>query len=217
VRIAPATFGLKQGTLDSARRQAATARRAQQKLAPHLQEYEELAGRRLSLGLQLLGVPSIQARVEDGAALLAERDRLLRVAVAFPSIIEALLPAEETFAVVAAIATNLSEGRASEKHGDALRRQVPRLHQRLVAVHSSLGGLAYPFEHGQGRRTLEEQVLPYLPPAEELGDMMEATQRCLEGLSRLQGRVLTRLASIAHQVESALRRPRDPAASVAPS
>ena len=89
----------------------------------------------------------------------------------------------------------------------AIMTAAGRVHQQLQELSWRLTGVAYPFEHAQGRVTLADFALPQLPDRDAIGDVYQAAGDVLEKLVSLYYRLMGRLVLAAEQVELALGMP----------
>ena len=217
-RFKPAQFGLRRATDEAATDRQENAQLAIETLATKMLIFETVAGDRLSFALQLLRVPKVQERIENGLQLAAEITRLLPLArLVSRQVID--LPAFRTayhrfFLLMGGLSQLLSKGeQPSKTHIDGIIGCVEEICHRLKVMKKSLTKHPYPFEHARDDITLDEFLVPFIPDAddqESWGSVFDATTELFERLVGLQLRLFARLAFAAEKVETALGLPELP-------
>lgn len=216
-RFKPAKFGLRHATEEAATDRQDNAQLAVEALATKMLPFETSAGDRLSLALQLLRVPKVQERIENGTTLASEIARLLplsRLVSRQVTDLPAFRAAYHRFFLLLSGLQELSRNEQPRKaHIDGLIRCVEELCHRLKVMKKALGRHPYPFEHARDDITLDEFLVPMIPDPEDQdgwGPVFDSTTELFERLVGLQLRLFARLAFAAEKVETALGLPELP-------
>lgn len=216
-RFKPAEFGLRHATEEAATDRQDNAQLAVEALATKMLPFETSAGERLSLALQLLRLPKVQERIENGSTLASEIARLLplsRLVSRQVTDLPAFRAAYHRFFLLLSGLQRLSRNEQPRKaHIDGLIRCVEELCHRLKVMKKALGRHPYPFEHARDDITLDEFLVPMIPDPEDQdgwGPVFDSTTELFERLVGLQLRLFARLAFAAEKVESALGLPELP-------
>ncbi len=210
-RFKPAPFGLRRATDEDATDRQENAQLAVETLATKMLHFETAAGDRLSQALQLLRVPKVQERIENGTQLASEIARLLplaRLVSALVTDLPAFRAAYHRFFLLLGGLHRLSRNEQPSKTLiDGLIRCVEELCHRLKVMKKALGKHPYPFDHARDDITLDEFLVPYIPDPDDQegwGPVFDATTELFERLVGLQLRLFARLAFAAEKVETAL-------------
>lgn len=210
-RFKPTEFGLRHATEEAATDRQDNAQLAVEALATKMLPFETSAGDRLSLALQLLRVPKVQERIENGPTLASEIARLLplsRLVSRQVTDLPAFRAGYHRFFLLLSGLQRLSRNEQPRKaHIDGLIRCVEELCHRLKVMKKALGKHPYPFEHARDDITLDEFLVPMIPDPEDKdgwGPVFDSTTELFERLVGLQLRLFARLAFAAEKVETAL-------------
>lgn len=204
IRVKRGTFGLRLGTQKEAKEKFKRGRPAMQNLATSMMTFETAASDRLTAALQLLHLPQIQQRIENGDGLCFET----RQVVPDLRFISDLMPEMPTmFIMYRRIMVLLIHSKGQQNNRSFIEtaiKQMERLHDRLQSVQSRLHGKYYPLDHHQADLTLEQYALPHLPDKHAPGHLTFVAGELFERLAGLQVRLFARLAYAAEQVEQAV-------------
>ena len=198
------TLAAAQAARDAAARDAAAA------LAEG-DAYVAPAAERLALALGLLELDMVAARVPDGLVLRDEARALYPVAAHLAGRVVPelgrLIPA---LGAVRLLIGQYQAGKNAEDEAmaNAVLRGARLVHERLTALRWRVGdALPYPFEHAQEGIGLGRFALPFVPAADEVGDLLRVAAEAKDRLFDLHRRVLGRLASTAQAVEGTIGLP----------
>lgn len=187
-----------------------TVRRARlgvETLASKMLEFEELATTRLSAALQLLHLPQVYSRIEEGEDLFQEVRGILPDALLISATINELQPTRMVYRRLNALLSRLKSYQTNELYSSILD-QMKKLHTRLKSLENDLADHMYPLDHADDSQSLKDFVLPYgVPDAENLFELIGATQYSAERLMGIQVRLIAKLAHAAEKVEEAFGMP----------
>ena len=205
-RIKPADYGLPAATADAAQAILADVDRAAGERAAALDKFDALAARRVAVALGLLERDDFAATIEGGEALRDEARTLLPLASTLASRVWPYLRA--TAAARSVLLTVLRHYQGDEKNANlhrAILSASSDLQKQLVGLQEAIGDdLTYPFAHAQGKISIAEFALPGVPNADDVGSLIQASERVGERLVPLYYRILGRLAVIVERAEAGL-------------
>ena len=196
-------IGLHDNRLETVRqaRRAAEVERADS--LRHLNLITGDARNRLIAGLQLLQVPPVVARLDDGQAKQTRAAQLLGILRVLESTWPQVLRLREVGSVLNKLIEHVEDNTANA----ALFSQIEKLSgaaaQTMHAIRNQLGGGPYPFQHARKQISIADHAVPEVPPADEVGDILSAAYELLDKMVNLYYRVMAHLAVTAEQVESA--------------
>ena len=183
------------------------AKQAREQFTARLEPLEGAARERLGAALQLLHDPDLERRLPEAPALRDEAGRLRPVLEnllgAWPALLDLRL-------AHSGLEKLLEELPQKQKDQNFIASLVERMHQvqrRWKAVLKALTEMPYPFEHGEGKISLQKYLVSKHPAPNDLGKTMEASAELLNKLFGLYLRVLGRLVLAAEQVEQAVGLP----------
>jgi Zn-dependent protease with chaperone function len=196
-------FSLSGNNYKSVMAERAHAEAQKLSLDPRLGRFETKAAERLTSALSLLYVPEIAAKLSDSTALQHEAEMLLPVTSKIGRILPELVNMRNE---QQALIVLLSRIKGNEKNAlliTGLKSTVRKLHISLQKVYGTLGGLEYSFTHGREKRSVRSYVIPCLPPANDLNQIAEVSEKAVNRLFALHQQSLAKLACIGEKVESA--------------
>jgi len=203
LRFNPEHFHLSDRGAEGARKACAAeevrVERARAALEPFLVVHRE----RLFTALSFLDDGALLAKLEGGAAVVEEAERLLRVGAVLAKVGERLLSLRRNFLEVLTLIRHLKNAPASAVMRAGVKERCSNILRELSNVTRALEDVPYPFTHVHGEVRLRHWVLPEVPTVEN-PRMFELTHHAVDRLFGLHLRLLNRLASIAEQVESAI-------------
>lgn len=169
-------------------------------------EFRTLAVERLTAALQLLNLPAVQARVEDGAALCGEVGKIYSAARLVQRQVPQVVELSDTHDRLGAAVEAFSRSQNEDHRREALQ-WMGDLFSQLKGVHKSLADEPYPLDHAEANLTVARFLLKDLPPSDDLGALHEAVSRLLDNYAFLNLRLTGRLTTAAEKVETALKLP----------
>jgi len=168
-----------------------------------LEGFEDVAGRRLRADLMLLFDPATASRLPESEAMQQDCRKLLPIAMQITANHAGVVELRNTNATLVALLGHLDGNNNSE----GLIREILDYSNR---VRTQIGGLKqqfertdYPFDHAEGKMSIGQYLLRYVPPQDEVGAVFEAGDQLLNKLVELLARSVSRLCVIAEAVETA--------------
>ncbi len=173
-------------------------------------EYVEAAGRRISAALRLITHDKVCSRIPQGEKLRSDVRELvehtLKVSDLMGDLRGVRVMCQRSIAALNHIDGNLE----NEQYLRLLFTQVHNLFDMIKSLHWDMGSCEYPFDHAEGDKSLQEFVIPDLPPENDPYAMVYVSRIAFERLAMTQMRLFARLAVIAEKVELHLGLPRLP-------
>lgn len=174
------------------------------RLSNQLEPFEVAAGERLRAALFLLERPAVTSRIENGPAMLQEGRSLAWLANQIANLHNSLLELRNTNAEQSALLQHI-EG--NERH-DALINDIightNRIHAQLTDFKNQFSGFDYPFDHAEGKMTVGHFLIPMVPPRDAVGSVYDAAGDLGQKLMELNGKIISRLCTLAEAVEKVL-------------
>jgi len=204
IRIAPGTFGLATGDVDEAEDKLDRARPGLAHLALRMLTFENAASERMAAALQLLHLPQIQQRFDNGEQLWLETRQIFPESRFISGLMGEMPTLRILFRRVLVLLYSIPSSGENRELFDTILDQMERLHKRLRTIQKRLKGQYYPLDHHKADMTLKEYALPVLPSPQDPGHLADVTSELFEKLSGLQIRLFARLAFAAEQVEKAI-------------
>jgi len=192
--LRPGQFGLTDGTLQSALDAAEEAAQRMRSLGGELTGFEEKETGRLLLALSLLETPAEAERLLACAALLGEK-------------FSALFNLRETARVLDILGLQVKPDRANPRLGAAIQDHFGLLLEQLKELHRGLRCAEYPFDHAEPEITLARFVIPAMPPANDYGGLIGATEQAVQRMNEVYERLLGCLIWLAEQGEATFASP----------
>ena len=210
-KVKAQVVNLPRATLGAADEALAQARTGTQAALADFEPFATLAAERLTLALGLLELDLVAARVADGAVLRDEARSLYPAATVLGRrVVPELSQFLPTFAAVGFLIKLFQAGKNDKDQAmiNALLRGTQSLHERLTQLRWKVGdALGYPFEHAHQGITLGRFIIPNLPDAGAVGEVVQAADEAQDRVLDLHRRVLGRLAAAAEAVEVAIGLP----------
>lgn len=177
------------------------AREGVQNLASRLMEFESNASHRLTNALQLLNLPAITSRMENGDDTCHEMRRMVPEALYISGLMSELGTMRILFRRLAALYGQIEKNQHNRRLYQEIFEQMEKLHTRLTSVHRQMRGRDYPLNNETMTLSLRSYALPEVPEQEDLFGLVSVTQNLYEKVAGLQVRLFARLARAAEQVE----------------
>jgi hypothetical protein len=197
---------LKRFGSDSMARQARqNAQLTMARLGNQLEPFEDAAGRRLRAALYLLEIPTINARIPDGAALLSEGKRLMQLAHQVANIHASLLELRNTNNVLGALFGHFEGNRNSDALINDIIEHTRRVHRQLSELKNQFTTVDYPFDHAEGHMTVSQFLIRMVPPSDEIGAIYDAGHSLGHKLAELNTKLVGRLCALAEKVEGVFK------------
>lgn len=207
ITVGPTVFRVPLTTLDevkAVRRQITTAKpRAYEPLAALLSELCN----RLLVPLQLLGQPSIAARIPNGEALWSESQDLVRNLKQLQQLHDTFLQANDLRELLQDSFKQLEGNEESEAFRSCARKATQQGAAFLKTIKPALAAAPYPFEHAEGNVSIAHYLLPELPSSDNPGWVHAVLEKVMQDGFRMTTRAVTRLCVIVEEVETALGLP----------
>jgi len=192
--LRPGQFGLVDGTVQEALDAAEETARRMRSAAGELSGFEERETGRLLLALSLLKTPDEAERLLACASLLGER-------------MPALFNLREIASILDILGLQAKPDRENPRLGAAIQEHFGLLLEQLKELHRGLRSAEYPFDHAEPGITLARFVIPAMPPANDYGGLIGATEQAVQRMNEVYQRLLGRLVWLAEQVEAAFASP----------
>lgn len=189
---------------ESLQRTRDKSQREMGRLGDQLVPCEEAFGRRLIGALQLLHVSQVATRVPEASALRKEVARLLPLAGQLSHMLSDFRWIEKQFVTLQLLVGIARRYGGSEAIDDELRDMVREMGRRLPDLLHMVARQEYPFDHAQGKLTVDRFLAPIPPVPGELNSTLTAAASVTDRFPELLGRLLGRLTTIAGTVEKGL-------------
>jgi Zn-dependent protease with chaperone function len=187
--------------------QAAQGRREAQlhlnRYANQLEPFADAAGQRLRAALFLLAHPAIAARVPQAAEMLREGRKLAPIAQQIANLHGSLLELRTTDAVLNVLLVHFSNNNRHETLIREILTQRDRVYGQLSNFKAQFNAVDYPFDHAEGAISVGTFLIKYVPPSDEIGELLSAAGNLGEKLVELNARIVSRLCVITESVEGA--------------
>ncbi|WP_165250155.1 hypothetical protein [Paludisphaera soli] len=208
VRIAPAEFDLREATPLAAEAALAAAKEGIRRLESAFEPFQEAAARRLAIALALLQDDRVAERVAGGPTRRSGSRTIYPTAAYLArQVVESqsgLMHANQVVAQVALMAVQ-AKAKALESFGEAAAKSCRALGDRLAAIRRTLAATDHsPLLDADGPLTLEQHLLPVMPPLDSPIQLMQAADQVLDGVTDLHRHLIGRLAIAAEEVEKVL-------------
>lgn len=177
---------------------------------PTLNRFDDVAARRLSIGLALIRSPEFALKLEESSSLQADVERLLPVLRILGEHIESAIELLDQQVGLELVFNRLRLNDEDEQAIRAARRLSRESVALMNSIHSQLGLHKYPFEHARDNVSVADYCLENVPSAENVGAVYEAAESAAESIIRLYSRTLGSLCRIVEVVEEATGLPRQP-------
>ncbi len=173
-----------------------------------LQPLEGAFQTRVQAAMELLLVPSLQAKMAGKAP---ERfQAAARVCEQLPVIHHAyddVVTLRNRFASLSLMLNLISGQEVSEPVAAQIMASVEQVAVTLRSFHTHFATLSFPFEHADGQITLTQYMVPKVPVQTEVGEVVAAAQKLLDGYHYIYFRSVGVLAQTVQYVEEALGLP----------
>jgi Zn-dependent protease with chaperone function len=208
VLLLPAKVNLEEMDLPKMKKEAAgdVRRKAEQdreKLGAELTPYEQAAGERLSAALNLLKIPEIAAKIPDAEKRCAEAARLLPVTVLVGRMLPDLVELQNALMALGVLISDFKGHEEDEAYIGTVKTRASSLRARLKPIYDKLGSVEYPFDHAQGKITLQKFTIAGVPSAMDISELGNASEQMLDKMLTLYFRMLAHLAESAEKAELA--------------
>lgn len=170
-------------------------------LALEMLEFEEAAGRRISATIRLIGNPKVAAKFKDGEQLRKQALLLVKHTITATDFMADLRTLRVLCHRVVVVMGAISDD-VGDKFIDRLFSLLDLLQDRVKKLHWDMGSHEYPFDHGEGDKSLQEHVMPELPDLFDVSALLYVSRISFERLAVIQMRLFARLAGVAEAVES---------------
>jgi predicted Zn finger-like uncharacterized protein len=184
-------------------RAARAATQDQSQLATQLEPFEALAGKRLTLSLELLDDPHLGAKLSEIASKRQDCAALCPMVSRVGANLTAILAMRAELAVLAAVCGHLSGNENNAALIQKIRDYLNAMHEQIARMHALFSDLPYPFDHAKGEITLTSYLLERLPSRDNPGETYQAAETLLNNLMTVYVRAVDRLCLIAEEVETA--------------
>jgi hypothetical protein len=189
------------GGPDGVKRLANTAMQATEQATSQLHGFNQLAAKRITLALQLLYVPKVMERMPEPKPnvreVTARYDALRGVADALKSAAE-IHPRHSALRVLIDV---LQSGGGSEDMEPVIQQLMDQQLPRAASVRNSLERQPYPYEHGKGKISLGQYLMPDVPLKGDLASVFNSCAQLLDQGPSLYVRLLGELVNLAENVE----------------
>jgi Peptidase family M48 len=172
------------------------------RMASHMEDFEDAAGRRLRADLMLLFDPATAARLPEAAAWQADCRKLLPVVSLVATSHAVLMEIRNNNAMLAALLGHWEEKNQSQVLSRVTLGCAVRVRSQLSDLQRQFEALDYPFDHAAGQMSVAKFLLTTVPSPREVGAIFEAADEVLKKLMELSARALNRLCVIAEAVEA---------------
>lgn len=165
-----------------------------------LEEVEALQRERLILGLQLLQVPAVTARIAGAEAWLEEMSRHWQALATLQEQLSLLWQLNLQHAQLEALARQLKKNSDDRQLDEVIQEKIEALRSSFSELEMRLGNCDYPFDHARNDVTLAKFLVPFIPEPGDLGSCLrigdETVQRTNDLASRLAGRLCCRAETV---------------------
>ena len=208
-KVKAASYGLIAAKAGAARALADLTGREIAEQGAKLDPFDKLCAQRMALAFITLNTRGCYEEVDPDETLRDEVRSHHPIAAAMA---KRVWPAASALAGaragMAAILENFEGNEQNAKLHQAILAEGRGIHDKLEELKAALGhDLPYPFEHAKGEITLAEFAVPTVPEANDIGELLEASDRAMDHLTTVYIRLLGRLAVIVERVETFLGLP----------
>jgi len=157
---------------------------------------------RMTLGLQLLQVPSVAGQTGDGVDKLREIDTFLEALDALEGQFPLLRKLDLDFQRLAVLTRQIANNESNERLIKSIHQWMDTVRQDLGFLRQGLGNTAYPFGHAQAEMTLGLFIVnPHFEDC-ELGELLDIAETAIDRMPRICSKLAARLAIAAEEVET---------------
>jgi Zn-dependent protease with chaperone function len=158
---------------------------------------------RLVLALQLLHVPAVAAKLENGVSFRQDLDRQWKAL----RTMEQQLPLLEKVNL-AVIRLGILVHQLSGNEGDERLNRIIQEEMHVAVTHlddlaRSQANVHYPFDHADKEMTLDMYIVGDTPKSDDLGNILSQSERAVDTMLKLIARTFAHLTHVAASVESA--------------
>lgn len=196
----PPVLVLKRDRQMSAGKLNSVVQDAVSELAIEMLDYEHAAGQRISSAMRLLANPKAAAKFEQGDELKDRAAELVKHTFVARDMMSEVRNLRLVCHRIVVMFANLP-GEMTYDVFDSLVTLLRTLEQSVKDLHWKMGSHEYPFDHGEGDKSLQEYAMPELPDERDVGGMIVASRVAFERLAVVQMRLFARLAVIAETIE----------------
>ena len=172
-----------------------------------LSAFEKLVRDRMTGALQLLNVPNIVSKIDNGGEPKQAAERFIKTAHALENQLGSVRDLQIAYQQLAVLVNRLEREEDNEKLVRQVRLKMGDLRQILTRLRRLLTDVAYPFEHTQAHMTLGDFAIVDVPGKDELGPLLDRAYEAVDRIFRVYARLVSRLAHLAELVEGVLGLP----------
>jgi Zn-dependent protease with chaperone function len=199
-----AAFGMAKRNKDEARRRGDKGTRLREDALMEIHPVVYAVRRRLFCALRLLYTPQVRARLEAPDRMTRDAEELVRSLRTLDSIEPSIHGLRGTLKALETLLRSLKGNEKSEPFISQVLLQARRGQEQLARIRDAFNWIDYPFEHGAGKISLGEFMIPTVPDRKEVGDVMNASEQAIDRLERFYFRANGAVMKIAGQVEAAI-------------
>lgn len=208
VKIDYKDFKLQAATLEAVEDARHRCEAIKRKEGDILLTYEKVLRLRLNCALQLLSVPKIAERIKNANGLLLEAQRIVSVLARlrdfFGRFIQLRIDLETTVALLQAASYDPENAALFE----TIRSRLSNMIECVREARSELRDVTYPFTHADGKISVAQYAIEYIPAGSDLGEALHTIETFSDNVMALYLRSIGRLAYNARQVERVLGLPK---------
>lgn len=168
-----------------------------------LQDYQEVASRRLGSALQLLFVSQIAERLPESEKWQNDSEAMLSCLRTLGETMETLIQCSRLQA-----SANVLFERLSDQNDESIVIAIQGLGEKLFPItkqlHTAWARLPYPYQHAEKQITLAGYLIPTMPVKDELGSVFNASHQAVDSAFNLYAKLLSDLVFRAESVEAAV-------------
>ncbi len=173
----------------------------------NLEDYQQLASKRLGYALQLMFVAKVAERIPQAAQWQRDSERILDCLRALGDAMDTLIDCSRLQAAASLLFEQLSDNN-DESLIIAIQGLGEKLYPITKQLHRSWSQLPYPYKHTERQMTLGRYLIPSVPIQDDLGSVFNASHQIVDGAFALYVRLLADLVFRAESVETALGLPK---------
>ncbi len=185
------------------------AQRKIDKARDSLAEYQDLASRRVHLGLQLLNVPQVAERIPKAGMWKRNCKVILPCLRAIGDSMDFVVTCARLHG-----ASRVFFDQLSSKNDDSLIFAIEGIGDKLTPIakrlHTTWSRMPYPYDHAKKNLSLSGYLIPTVPIQGDLGSVFSASEQIVDGTFPLYLRLLGDLITCAEAVEAAVGLPEKP-------
>jgi Zn-dependent protease with chaperone function len=199
------------GVRRSGQRQINKGQRTLMEVRPEMSPFEHAVQTRLTLGLQLMQVPKMAAKLEDGGAAAGTLKQFLPICEALREIEPAVREARDDALTLRVLCANYNPSQPYRPLVDRILSLSGSLLERVDSIREQLPQ-AYPFEHAVEKISIGESLVDVVPARDDPGAVVACVSTLYDRYGTVTFRVLSKLAEVAGKLEAAVGLPALPEA-----